>query len=318
MSKFLEEVRCRIRAKHYSIRTEEAYLDWIKRFIIYHNKRHPGEMGEPEVSQFLSHLAVDKQVAASTQNQAMSAILFLYKEVLNQPLAWLDKIVHAKQPDRLPVVLTKAEVGALLNQLAGVKWLVGSLLYGSGLRLLEALRLRVKDIDFGYRQIVVRNGKGNKDRVTMLPQPLAPSLRQQIRKVRDLHEEDKQAGFGAVYLPFALERKYEKRNQEFTWQYLFPSPRRSTDPRTGRERRHHLSETVIQTAIHDAAKQAGIKKPASPHTLRHSFATHLLESGCDIRTVQELLGHEDVSTTMIYTHVLNKGAKAPRSPLEQL
>ncbi len=318
MSKLLDEVRGVIRAKHYSIRTEEAYLDWIKRFILFHHKRHPKDMGEPQVSQFLTHLAVEKNVAASTQNQAMSAILFLYKEVLRQPLDWLDQVVRAKQPQRLPVVLTKEEVRAILNQLKGEKWLIASLLYGSGLRLLEALRLRVKDVDFGYQQIMVRNGKGAKDRVTMLPITLKEGLRKQLKKVKATHETDLFAGHGAVYLPYALEKKYKNANQQFGWQYLFPSPHRSIDPRAHVERRHHLSESVVQATVHQAVQQAGIAKPASCHTLRHSFATHLLEDGYDIRTIQALLGHQDLSTTQVYLHVLNSSDKGVRSPFDAL
>lgn len=318
MSELLNTVRGIIRAKHYSIRTEEAYLDWIKRFILFHNKRHPLEMGEPEVTQFLTHLAVEKKIAASTQNQAMAAILFLYKEVLKQPLNWLNDVVRAKQPQRLPLVLTKAEVQAVLNQLKGEKWLIASLLYGAGLRLLEALRLRVKDVDFGYNHIVVRDGKGAKDRVTMLPLALKEALRKQLKSVKALHDTDLAEGLGAVYLPYALEKKYKNANRQFGWQYLFPSKKRSVDPRSGIARRHHLSESVIQSAVSEAVRKARITKPASCHTLRHSFATHLLEAGYDIRTIQELLGHKEVATTMIYTHVLNRNDKGVRSPFDAL
>ncbi|MBI3654575.1 MAG: integron integrase [Acidobacteria bacterium] len=317
MSELLNAVRGIIRAKHYSYRTEEAYLDWIKRFILFHDKRHPKDMSEPEVTRFLTHLAVDKQIAASTQNQAMAAILFLYKEVLKQPLDWLDDVVRAKQPERLPVVLTKEEVRSLLHQLKGEKWLIASLLYGAGLRLLEALRLRVKDVDFGYNQIVVRDGKGHKDRITMLPVALKEPLRKQLKSVKALHEADLAEGFGAVYLPYALERKYQKANRQWGWQYLFPSRQRTLDPRSGLSRRHHLSESAIQSAVHQAVQKAGIVKPASCHTLRHSFATHLLEAGYDIRSIQELLGHQDVSTTMIYTHVVQRGSAVVRSPMDE-
>jgi integron integrase len=316
MSKLLDQARGIIRAKHYSIRTEDAYLDWMKRFILFHNKRHPKEMGEPEVTQFLTHLAVENKIAASTQNQAMAAILFLYKEVLKQPLDWLQNVVRAKQPERLPVVLTKDEVRSLLQHLDGDKWLIASLLYGAGLRLLEALRLRVKDIDFGYNQIIVRDGKGAKDRVTMLPLTLKEALRQQLKIVKIFHNADLAEGYGAVYLPYALEKKYKNANRQFGWQYLFPSKKRSVDPRTGLTRRHHLSESIIQSAVTEAVHKAAIAKPASCHTLRHSFATHLLEAGYDIRSIQELLGHKDVATTMIYTHVLNRGGKAVRSPID--
>lgn len=317
MPKLLDEVRDAIRVRHYSIRTEQAYIDWIRRFIIFHNKRHPAEMGEKEVSQFLTHLAVNRNVAASTQNQALSAILFLYKHVLKKPLDWLDNVERAKKPERLPVVLTRDEVRALLDQLKGVNLMIASLLYGSGLRLMEALRLRVKDIDFHYNQIIVRYGKGAKDRVTMLPASLKDPLRNQIKNARSIHQSDLSEGFGAVYLPYALEKKYPNASREWAWQYVFPAASRSIDPRSGVERRHHTDERVVQKAVRTALHRAAITKPASCHTLRHSFATHLLESGYDIRTVQELLGHKDVSTTMIYTHVLNRGGKGVMSPLDR-
>lgn len=316
MPKLLEQVRSLIRLRHYSIRTETAYLYWIKHYILFHNKRHPSELGERHLTQFLSHLAIDRKVAASTQNQALSALLFLYRQVLKQPLDWLDDVERAKKPEKLPVVLTKQEVRSILAQLDGSKWLMTALLYGSGLRLMECLRLRVKDLDFGYNQITVRDGKGHKDRVTMLPASLMGPLHRHLAKVRLLHDKDLSEGFGQVYLPYALERKYPKANCEWGWQYVFPSSRRSVDPRSGATHRHHVAEDVLQAAVKAAVRAAGISKPASCHTLRHSFATHLLEDGYDIRTVQELLGHKDVSTTMIYTHVLNKGGKGVRSPLE--
>jgi integron integrase len=316
MPKLLEQVRHLIRLRRYSIRTEQAYLHWIKQYILFHNKRHPSELGERELTQFLSHLAIDRKVAASTQNQALSALLFLYREVLKQPPDWLDDVERAKKPAKLPVVLTKQEVRSVLAQLDGSKWLMASLLYGSGLRLMECIRLRVKDVDFGYKQITVRDGKGSKDRVTMLPASLIGPLQRHLARVRLLHDKDLSDGFGRVYLPYALERKYPKANCEWGWQYVFPSSRRSVDPRSGATQRHHVAEDVLQAAVKEAVRAAGISKPASCHTLRHSFATHLLESGYDIRTVQELLGHKDVSTTMIYTHVLNKGGKGVRSPLE--
>ncbi len=316
--KLLDQVRDTIRVKHYSMRTEEAYVHWIKRFILFHEKRHPLQMGEPEVSKFLSHLAVEGKVSASTQNQALSAILFLYQEVLKQELGWINNVKRAKKPSHLPVVFTKEEARAVLLRLEGTKWLMASLLYGAGLRLMECLGIRVKDIDFSYNQIVVRDGKGGKDRLTMLPESLKESLKKHLEKVRILHEQELKEGFGKVYLPFALEKKYPNAEREFAWQYLFPASNRSIDPRSGIERRHHIYETVLQKAVKAAVRAARINKPASCHTFRHSFATHLLEDGYDIRTVQELLGHKDVSTTMIYTHVLNKGGKGVRSPLDGL
>ena len=316
MPKLLDQVRAALRVKHYSLRTEDAYINWIKRFIIFHGKRHPSDMGEREVNEFLSYLAVKRNVAASTQNQALSALVFLYKEALNKPLGWLGDVARAKKPERLPVVLTREEALALLNHLTGTSLLVASLLYGSGLRLLEALRLRVKDVDFNYNQITVRDGKGFKDRVTMLPASVKQPLRNQLKKARDIHRADLIAGFGTVYLPYALERKYPNANRQWCWQYIFPAATRTIDPLSGIERRHHLSETFVQRAVKAAIEKAGIAKPASCHTLRHSFATHLLEGGHDIRTVQELLGHKDVSTTMVYTHVLNRGGKGVRSPLD--
>jgi integron integrase len=316
--KLLDQLRTRIRAKNYSIRTEQAYTFWTKRFIVYHQKRHPEEMGENEILAFLNHLATVQNVAASTQNQALAALLFLYREVLVRELPTIGNITRAKRPERVPVVLTADEVRRLLAHLDGVSWLLASLLYGSGLRLTEALRLRVKDVDFSYRQIVVRDGKGHKDRITMLPAPLLQTLKQQVERVRVIHDEDLAAGLGAVHLPYALARKYPNAATDFGWQYLFPSGSISTDPRTGRRGRHHLDESILQKAVKGAVRRARIDKPAASHTLRHSFATHLLQSGSDIRTVQALLGHKDVRTTMIYTHVLNQGGFAVRSPLERL
>lgn len=314
--KLLDQVRNLIRVKHYSIRTEEAYVNWIRRFILFHNKRHPNEMGEPEVSQFLTHLAVKGKVSASTQNQALSAVLFLYREVLKKDIGWLDDVERAKRPTRLPVVFTREEAKAILAHLEGSKWLMANLLYGSGLRLMECIRLRIKDLDFEYNQIVVRDAKGQKDRVTMLPVSLKEPLKRHLEKVRAIHEKDLKEGFGKVYLPFALERKYPNANQEWGWQYVFPASKHSGDPRTGIERRHHIAETVLQRGVKAAIRSTGITKNGSCHTFRHSFATHLLEAGYDIRTVQELLGHKDVSTTMIYTHVLNRGGKGVKSPLD--
>lgn len=316
--KLLDQLRERIRAKHYSIRTEQAYADWAKRFILFHNKKYPKDMGVAEVEAFLTHLAVERNVSASTQNQAKAALLFLYREVLNMDLPWLKEAVEAKAAKRLPVVLTPREVAALLAELHGTMWLVASLLYGTGMRLLEGLRLRVKDIEFERREIIVREGKGNKDRVTMLPENLLLPLRDQLVKAKRLHDIDLQAGFGAVFMPDALQRQYPNANKIWGWQYVFPSPQRSIDPQSGVERRHHLYEQTVQKAVRIAAQRANIAKPVSPQVLRHSFATHLLQNGYDIRTVQELLGHQDVSTTMIYTHVLNKGGKAVVSPLDRL
>jgi len=316
--KLLDRVRERIRLKHYSIRTEQSYVQWVRRYILHHGKRHPMEMGAPEVEAFLTHLAVEGRVSASTQNQARSALLFLYKEVLGVELPWLDNVEQAKKPKRLPVVLDQDEVRNLVAQLAGVHWLVAVLLYGSGLRLMEALRLRVQDVDIKRREIVVREGKGFKDRVTMLPELAVKPLQLHLHAVKALHEKDLAEGFGEVYLPYALERKYPNAGRSWGWQYVFPSGNRSVDPRSGQTRRHHIDEQTIQRAVKQAARNAGIVKPATPHTLRHSFATHLLQNGQDIRTVQELLGHEDVSTTMIYTHVLNKGGRGVTSPLDRL
>ena len=316
--KLLDQVRECIRVKHYSLRTEDAYLHWIRRFIFFHGKRHPREMGGPEVEAFLSHLATVGQVAPSTQNQALSALLFLYREVLALELPWLDGVVRAKRSQHVPVVLTENEVRALLARLDGTKWLAACLLYSTGMRLLEGLRLRVKDVDFERREITVRDGKGAKDRRTMLSERLLEPLRTHLAKVRELHEQDLAGGFGEVHLPFALARKYPKAGRSWPWQYAFPSGSRSTDPLDGAIRRHHLDEKIIQRAVSAAGRAAGISKPVSPHILRHSFATHLLSAGYDIRTVQELLGHSDVSTTMIYTHVLNKGGRGVTSPLDRL
>ena len=316
--KLLDQVRYVIRAKHYSLRSEEAYTQWIRCFILFHNKRHPKDMGAEEVSQFLSDLAVTYHVAASTQNQALSAILFLYQEVLRQEIGWLHGVVRAKKPRKLPVVLTQDEVRAVLNSVSGTSWLMASLLHGSGLRLMECIRLRVKDVDFAYNHIVVKDGKGDKDRVTILPLNVKAQMQRHIQGVKKLHEQDLEAGFGRVYLPYALERKYPNATREWAWQYIFPAAKRSIDPRGGIARRHHVSKLVLQRGVKAAIRQAGIAKAASCHTFRHSFATHLLETGYDIRTVQELLGHRDVNTTMIYTHVLNRGGRGVRSPVDLL
>jgi integron integrase len=285
---------------------------------LFHDKIHPKDLGEQHIKRFLTHLAVNRKVASSTQNQALSALVFLYREVLKIQLGDLGDIVWAKRPSKLPVVFTREEVKQILLQLDGTNWLMGQILYGAGLRVMECVRLRVKDIDFGYGQIVVRDGKGKKDRVTMLPEIITDALRRQLLKAQKIHAMDLKTGFGAVYLPFALERKYKNANRSWTWQYVFPATRRSIDPRSGIERRHHLSETVPQRAVKKAIRQSGTAKAGSCHSLRHSFATHLLEGGYDIRTVQELLGHKDVNTTMIYTHVLNKGGKGVKSPGDTL
>ena len=316
--RLLDQVRGKLRVKHYSIRTEEQYLQWIKRFILCHDKRHPKDMGAGEGEAFLTHLAVRGKVSASTQNQAKSAILFLYKQVLETELPWLDNVTRAKTPQRLPVVLTQKEAQSVLAKLSGTHWLVASLLYGAGMRLMEAIRLRVKDVEFTRGEIIVREGKGFKDRVTMLPQSVAAPLKLHLAKVKALHDEDLSHGHGDVYLPFALAKKYPNAGKEWGWQYVFPSKNISLDPRSGVARRHHIDEKGLQRAMKQAVRDARIVKPATPHTLRHSFATHLLQSGYDIRTVQELLGHADVSTTMIYTHVLNKGGRAVVSPLDNL
>lgn len=316
--RLLDEVRRRIRAKRYSLRTEEAYLYWIRRYIQANGRRHPRELDGGVVEHFLSELARRYRVAPSTQNQALAALLFLYREVLAMDLPWLENVIRAKGARRLPVVLSQAETMALLRALAGREALMAGLLYGSGLRLMECLRLRFKDIDLARNEITVREGKGGKDRRTVLPSSLREPLRLQLEQVRVMHARDLDAGFGAVSLPNALARKYRHAERELGWQFVFPAARRATDPLDGREKRHHLDESVLQRAVRAAARKAGIDKPVSPHTLRHCFATHLLESGSDIRTVQELLGHKDVSTTQIYTHVLNRGANGVASPLDRI
>jgi integron integrase len=317
-ARLLDQVRDAIRARHYSVRTEKSYVDWIRRFIHFSGKRHPAGLGAAEVTAFLNHLARERSIAASTQNQALSALLFLYREVLGAPLPWLDELVRARRPARMPSVLTAEEVQRLLGQMQGTKWLMASLLYGAGLRLRECLKLRVKDVDFGYRQIVVRDGKGAKDRVTMLPRSVLEPLERHLARVKALHERDLGAGCGEVELPDALARKYPRAQCEWGWKFVFPSHKLSTDPRTGALRRHHVYENYLIRGVKQAAFAAHIAKHVSCHTLRHSFATHLLASGYDIRTVQELLGHADVSTTMIYTHVLNRGGRGVRSPLDGL
>jgi integron integrase len=314
--KLLDRVRALIRARHYSVRTERIYLFWIKRFICFHGKRHPESMGKVEVEAFLSHLATACEVAASTQNQALAALLFLYREILEIKLPWLDSVVRAKRPKRLPVVLTKDEVERLLAHSDGTVGLFLRVLYGTGMRIMECATLRVKDIDFGARSITVRAGKGAKDRVTVLPDGVIEALRLHLQRIRAVHDDELAAGRGDVELPFALERKYPRAAFQWGWQYVFPARGLSTCPRTGVIPRHHIDETMIQRHFRRALLTAKIHKPATPHSLRHAFATHLLEAGYDIRTVQELLGYSDVATTMIYTHVLNRGGRGVRSPLD--
>jgi integron integrase len=316
--KLLDQVRQAIRTRHYSDRTEKAYVHWIKRFIFFHNKRHPIEMAEAEIARFLSSLASDGHVSASTQNQAFNALLFLYKEVLGKKIGLIEGVVRAKRPQRLPVVLTKDEVKKVIGHMNGLPRLMAIVLYGGGLRLMECCRLRVKDIDLSRNEIVVRSGKGNKDRYTMLPAVVKEPMTQHLRAVKSQHEEDLRKGVGRVSLPNALERKYPNAGKDWGWQWIFPATTHYTDAVTGEKRRHHLHESVLQRAFKEARLKAGVFKPAGPHTLRHSFATHLLENGYDIRTVQQLLGHNDVSTTMIYTHVLNRGGKGVRSPADGL
>jgi integron integrase len=314
--KLLDQLRDAIRAKHYSYRTEQTYIDWCKRYILYHNKRHPAEMGIPEIQAYIVHLATDQQVAASTQNQALSAILFLYRNVLLREIEFPTDLLRAKKPSRLPTVLSKAEAMAIIHGMHGTPKLMTQLLFGSGLRLMECLRLRVKDIDFASRQIIVRDGKGENDRSVPLPGSISALLKEHIERVRTIHSQDLREGYGEVHLPYALERKYPAASREFGWQYVFPAGQRSIDPQTGKTMRHHVHESVLQRAIKDAVRLARIDKQVSPHTFRHSFATHLLQNGYDIRTVQELLGHKDVKTTMIYTHVLQRGGLAVKSPLD--
>ena len=312
--KLLDQVRDAIRLRHYSIRTEKAYVDWCRRFILFHKKRHPREMGEVEVSAYLTHLAVNRKVSASTQNQALNALVFLYARVLDSPLADIGETARAKRPEKLPVVLSRKEIKSLLSELSGIHWLAAGLMYGSGMRLMEVMRLRVKDVEFDHHAIIVRDGKGHKDRVVTLAEPVLEPLKLHLQQVRLLHNRDLDDGFGSVYLPDALARKYPNAPTAWGWQYVFVAAKRSTDPRSGTQQRHHFGEQAIQRAVKGAVRRAGIIKPASCH----SFATHLLESGADIRTVQEQLGHKDIRTTQIYTHVLNRGGNAVRSPLNDL
>jgi integron integrase len=313
----LAQTRKRIRRLGFAKRTEEAYVGWVRRFVLANGRRHPRQLGEREVEAFLSLLASEGNVAAATQNQALSALLFLYREVLGVQLPWMDNIKRAKRPQRLPMVLSREEVRRLLGELSGLPWILASLLYGSGLRLMEAVRLRIKDVDLARLELTIRDGKGFKDRKTMLPATLREPLRAQIDEVRRLHGADCESGHGEVWLPNALARKYPRAGRQLGWQYLFPAKTRSVDPRAGVVRRHHIDEKQLQRAVKSALLRAGIIQPATCHTLRHSFATHLLEDGYDIRTIQELLGHSDVSTTQIYTHVLNRGGRGVRSPLDR-
>jgi integron integrase len=316
LGKLLAHTRATLRRKHYAYQTERQYLNWIKRFVIFHGKRHPVHMGRAEIETFLTHLATKEQVAAATQNQALNAILFLYRTVLEIPLNFSIDAVRAKRPKRVPIVLSRDEANEILTCLTGVYRLIGQLLYGSGLRISECVRLRVKDLDFALHNLTVRDGKGAKDRITLLPEALVPALKTHLRRTQRIHERDLSHGYGSVHLPYALHRKYPSADREWIWQFIFPSPRLSVDPRTGITRRHHLSASAVQKAVRRAAKFARLEKRVTCHALRHSFATHLLEAGYDIRTVQDLLGHKDVKTTMIYTHVLKRGLMAVRSPLD--
>ncbi len=311
----LDRVRHAIRVRHYSTFTEKAYVTWVKRFIVFYKMRHPEQMAEPEVSAYISHLAIEKKVSASTQNQALCALVFLYRHVLNRELDLME-IARAKRPVRLPVVLSRSEAAAVLARLEGLCWLMASIMYGAGLRVLECCRIRVKDVDFERHELIVRNGKGEKDRVTMLPQKLVNPLKAHLQQVRRLHTADLKVGAGFVELPYALRRKYPRAARDWGWQWLFPATRIYKDRETNERRRHFRHQTVIQRAVHQAVREVGLAKPASCHSFRHSFATHLLEDGYDIRTIQELMGHKDVSTTMIYCHVLNRGGRGVRSPLD--
>jgi integron integrase len=314
--RLLDQVREAIRKRHYSYRTEKQYVGWIRRFILFNGKRHPAQLGGPDVERFLSHLATQRQVASATQAQALAALLFLYRYVLDIHLPWLGNVTRAHRPKRLPVVLSRLEVRQVLDQLQGDYWLVVSLLYGSGLRLLEALRLRIKDLDLERRCLLVRDGKGAKDRVTLIPETLLGTLETRLRTLRVTHEAALEAGYGGVELPYALERKYPRAHLDWGWQYIFPATAPTRDPRSGAWRRHHLHEQSVQRVVREAVRKAQLSKPASCHTFRHCFATHLLDAGSDIRTVQELMGHASVKTTQIYTHVLNRGSIAARSPLD--
>ncbi len=314
--KLMDKLRQQLQARHYSKSTEHTYCLWVKRYIYFHNVKHPAEMAEPEINAFLTHLAVKEKVSASTQNQALSALLFLYRHVLCREVGDLGEVIRARKPKRLPIVMTREEVKAVLTQLSGEKWLMASLMYGAGLRLIECLRLRVQDIDFARNEIMVRDGKGAKDRITMLPESLKDPLRQHLKKVKTIYERDLKDGWGQVPMPNALDRKYPNASREWRWQWIFPQGNRWKNPKTRVEGRHHVDESILLKKFKQAVQKAGLTKRATCHTLRHSFATHLLEAGYDIRTVQELLGHKDVRTTMIYTHVLNRGGRGVKSPID--
>lgn len=316
--KLLDRLSESLRSRHYSRRTEQTYCHWVKRFIFFHNKRHPADMAEAEINAYLTHLAVKEKVSASTQNQALSALLFLYRHVLDREIGDLGEVIRARKPSRVPVVMTREEVKAVLSHLQGDKWLMASLMYGAGLRLMECLRLRIQDVDSARNEITVRDGKGAKDRVTMLPESLKKPIQDHLRKVKVIHEKDLADGWGRVQMPDALDRKYPNAPADWRWQWVFPQENRWKNPKIGEEGRHHLDESLVQKAVRDAVAKAGLTKRATCHTFRHSFATHLLEGGYDIRTVQELLGHSDVKTTMIYTHVLNRGPVGVRSPVDAL
>jgi integron integrase len=316
--RLLDRLREALRSRHYSRRTEQTYCQWVKRFIFFHNVRHPKEMAEPENNAFLTHLAVKDRVSASTQNQALSALLFLYRHVLDREIGDLGEVIRARKPRRLPVVMTREETKAVLGHLQGDKWLMASLLYGAGLRLMECLRLRVQDVDFARNEITVRDGKGSQDRITMLPESLVAPLRKHLGKTKTVHEQDLSAGWGRVEMPYALDRKYPNAAADWRWQWVFPQENRWKNTKTGQQGRHHVHETILQRAVKEAVRKAKIIKRVGCHTFRHCFATHLLERGYDIRTIQELLGHKDVSTTMVYTHVLNKGGRGVRSPVDEL
>jgi len=313
----MAQMREALRARHYSSRTEQAYCHWVRRYIFFHGVRHPAEMGEAEINAFLTELAVRENVSASTQNQALSALLFLYRNVIGRGVGTLGDVVRARRPERLPIVLTREEVKTVLANLRGDKWLMASLMYGAGLRLMECLQLRVQDLDLSRGEILVRDGKGAKDRITMLPDSLKAMLRKHLQRVKEVHERDVAVGWGRVRLPDALDRKYPSAPRDWRWQWVFPQEKRWKNRETGEEGRHHVDESIVQRAVKEAVLEAGITKRASCHTFRHSFATHLIEDGYDIRTVQELLGHRDVRTTMVYTHVLNRGPGGVRSPLDQ-
>ena len=315
-TKLLDTISTELRARHYSLRTEKVYISWIKRFILFHNKQHPSNLGKSEIRSFINYLAIKKKVSASTQNQALQSILFLYKQILKTDVGWIEEIKRVERIKHIPVVFSREEAKNILSHMKGVTRLIASLLYGSGLRLNECLRLRVKDIDFDYKQIIIRDGKGEKDRRTTLPLTLMPALQKQIRKIKQIHQDDLKKGLGKAPLPYALSQKYPNAGKEFGWQFLFPTENLSYDKKQKFKLRYHIHSSTIQKAIKEALRKSDINKPGSPHTFRHSFATHMLETGYDIRTVQELLGHKDVRTTMIYTHVLNKGGLGVRSPLD--